>query len=203
MQVNFDFESYRAMFSGGARTYLFFIPFNFPGGTQVGGVMDTFGLDKNSRMFPYLVKSANLPETSFEEVSTQLNVFGYKTPGNKTYGDWTITLNIDDKGLVLDKFHAWQSLIYDIHTGVYGAPVTYMLNQDFYLLDNSGNAIKTFKLKYCWPKSISEVTFDYSQAEIASFSVTFSYMYYEASDTSATSAAIQGFIKSAFEKLIG
>lgn len=200
MQINFDFESYRSMFSGGARTYLFFVPLNFPGISGGDNSLSTFGLDKNSKMFPYLVKTTNLPDITYEEISGQYSSYNYKIAGTKTYADWQITFNIDDKGLILDKFHTWLEMVNS--TNSY-SPKEYMKHQDFYLLDNSGNAIKTYKLYYCWPKSVGEIQFDYSQGEIATVTVTFSYMYYESSDTATTSSAVTGFIKTAFNLLGG
>ena len=206
MKVNFDFESYRSMFTGGARSYLFFVPFNFPDGTPTSdNAMTTFGLDKNSRMFPYLVKSTSLPDTSFEEVAVTYGPLVYKQAGMKTYSDWQVTMNVDERGLVLDKFHSWQNKIYNPKNeyGKFGLPKYYMKNQEIYLLDNSGNTIKKYILHHCWPKSIGDTSLDYSSSEIATFTVTFSYLYFEVGGSTTTTSAINGFIKKAFETLIG
>jgi len=219
MQVNFDFESYRAMFSGGARSYLFFVPFNFPSAsgsqTQATGkdtfslaniakaataALSTFGVGKNDRMFPYLVKSTSLPETSFEEVDVKYGGISYKIAGNKSFGDWTVSLNIDEKGLILDKFHDWQKMIYNLGDGSAGLPSKYMADQEIHLLDYTGNTIKSYKLFGCWPKTIGAVNMDYSTNDTATIDITFTYLYYE---MMSNSVGTNTLIKKGFNKLAG
>lgn len=211
MQVNFDFESYKAMFSGGARSYLFYVPFVFPGAgssadTSGNSIMNfvtnlatnalsTFGLGADDKMYPYLVKSTNLPEASFEEVGVKYGGVIYKIAGDRTFGDWTVQLNIDDKGKVLDKFHAWQTKIYDLSSGIAGLPVDYMKDQEIHLLDYTGNTMKSYKLFGCWPKSISTVSLDYATTDTITVDITFSYLYYEimSIDSNTSSLIKKGF----------
>lgn len=210
MKVNFDLESYRAMFSGGTRSYLFFVNFMFPiinnpaptgsflsdvgtsfestvskvglkGASYMAAAKNTlsiFGVGKDNLMYPYLVKSTSLPETSFEEVAVKYGALTYKLAGEKTYSDWTVSLNVDDKGEILQKFHQWHDGIYDRANGNIGMPYEYMQPQEIHLLDYTGNTTKVYKMFYCWPKSIGETTLDYSSNEIATFNVTFSYSYF-------------------------
>jgi hypothetical protein len=49
-------------------------------------------------------------------------------------------------------------------------------------LDRKGNAIKSYTMKYCFPKTVSEITVDATSEDLASFTVTMAYSYFTSSD---------------------
>ena len=110
MKTLFDIESYRTRFLGGARQYLFFVLFAFPGNqaannTKFMGVLksalSTFGLGSDQDKIPYLVKSTSLPSFSINEIVTPYPKFDLKTAGLPSYSDWTVSMNVDEKGEIV------------------------------------------------------------------------------------------------------
>ena len=207
----FDIESYRTRFLGGARQYLFFVMFNLPGdipqqnsGGGIGSIMDiaksalsTFGLGsgKSEDYLPYLVKSLSLPESSYDEVRVPYQIIDNKMAGKRLYNDWTVTLNVDEKYGVLDKFYGWQKLVES------NLPSKYMTEkQQVFLLDYTGNTIKSYDLYYSWPKTIGNIAMDYSSNDIATVDITFSYLWHEIGKGSQSSGT-SDLIKRAFGSL--
>ena len=216
MKVNFDIESYKTRFLGGARSYLFFCLFQFPTGgeptdqlrnkltgmvgktvgstelTRIAGdtydftkkALTIFGLGSQYDIMTYLVKSTTLPSESFEEKQIDWQGSVFKVAGDRTYDDWTVTFNIDNQGLILEKFTKWQNMIQNPRTNARASSNEYMADQAVHLIDYTGNSIKGYKLYGAWPKSVSQVALDYSANEIAQLEVTFSYQYHIVGATS-------------------
>ena len=75
-------------------------------------------------------------------------------------------------------FLNWMSLIHDPTTNLYSAPTDYMADQQVELLGFDGNPIMKYKIVGAWPKSVGEVTLDYTSNDVAQFDVTFTYIYH-------------------------
>lgn len=165
--MRFDIDSYRAEFNGGAKSYLFYFKPTFP--AQIGG-------DTNKTT--YLVRTASLPETSIDEIQLAWQGFDFKIAGKYTYSDWNITFNCDSEANIQKHFHNWLSFIHDPTTNVYASPKDYMVDQQVELLGNNGEPIAKYKLFACWPKSIGQLSLDYTQNDVAQFDITFTYLYH-------------------------
>ncbi len=205
--ILFDIESYRTRFLGGARAYLFYVFFTIPGTSDSSGAsgsgsiigiiksaLSTFGLGAEQDKLPYLVRATTLPEASIEEVRTPLTEFDIRTPGIPTYGDWTVSLHVDEKGEVLEKFYAWFYLCQS------GLPRDYMKQQEIYLLDYSGSSMFKYTLYGAWPKHIGSVSLDYSSNDVASVDITFAYQYHI---TETVSKGTESMIKNAANRISG
>lgn len=133
--VNFDLNTYKTRFTGGARQYLFYVFLQFPAtqfDPQLGGakgpttsyedgwqkwlmpaaksVLTTYGLGSASDKWPYLVKSTALPDISLEEIVIPYQHLDYKMAGITRYGDWSVTFYLDDEHHLLGRLRAWQRL---------------------------------------------------------------------------------------------
>lgn len=165
--MGWDFDSYIKNFTGGLKSYMFYIPCS-----QFEGF---------SESEDFLVKSTNLPGTSFEEITVPVNGLLYKMAGAKTYSDWTVTFNVDKEGKILELFYNWHEKI--MKNGcIASLPKTYMkdsLKVFIANLEEVGKKGKGYDFKYAWPKSIGDVSLDYSTSDVATLEVTFSYMYYK------------------------
>ena len=160
---------------GGARPYLFkWIP-----DMKVGSNSDAM----------YMVKATSLPESTIEEIPIHWQGMASKLPGTRIYSDWTITVNCDNGWTIRQNFEAWMDLINDWYiedeTGNNSGESSfasdrndYLSTQRLRLLDYNLNTTKTVTLYQAWPKSVGAVTLDYSSQEVASFDITFSYLYF-------------------------
>lgn len=208
LKVSFDIDSYKTRFLGGARQYLFFalldIPTNAGGldNTALGNIMSSFGYGSARDFVPYLVRSTTLPDSSFEEVQIPYPGHTFKMAGNRAYGDWNVSFNIDEKGRLLEIFNGWHDLIYEPVEQRYSSPNTYMRDQQLFLIDGTGQAVKEYKLFNAWPKSISATSLDYSSVDIATVDINFSYQYYTQKSVD-TATGTTGLVRSLLNKLTG
>lgn len=134
--------------------------------------------DMNASSIPYYVRSANLPSSSFDEMTSNWMGNSYKLPGNKTYEDWTVTFNLDAEGFILKRFYDWQKMIRDPVSNYQSKPSSFLAHQEAYLLNGKGDTTTVYKLYYAWPKIIGQVQLDYSSNEVATVDVTFSYQFF-------------------------
>lgn len=165
--MRFDIDSFRANFKDGARSYLFYYKPVFPG---------SLGVDSDKAT--YLVKTAALPETTTEEITTSWQGQDYKVAGKYSYSDWQVSFNVDKDAKIITAFQDWANLIHDPTTNMYTSPADYMSDQQLDLLGLNGEPIMKYKLMGCWLKSINSVTLDYSQNDFVQLDVTFSYVYH-------------------------
>jgi hypothetical protein len=168
-----------AMREGGARQYLFRVWFMFPALT---GSKEIDSLKNIKDDIHYYVRTSSLPESTYEDVSIPYPGYAFKMAGNRTYNDWTVSLNIDKKNDILKTFQAWHNYIYDPQTHEYAAPMNYMLDQTLQLLGPDLEPTSEYTLYRAWPKSIGNVQMDYSSTELTTVDITFAYQYYICKD---------------------
>jgi len=162
--------------------------------TGMSSLIDTRGLSNGTDKFGYQVKSTNLPSSSFESTSTFFCGQEYKVSGTQKFEDWTVTYNVDNKGLLLKKFWDWHKIMHDPESNIYGSPTTYMSEQEVHLLGmESGETICVYKLYGAWPREIGQVTLDYASNDFATVDITFTYQYHTVREQ--TEGALTGFLK--------
>lgn len=190
MKVRFCIDDYKTKFSNGIKQYLFFAMFNFPTGNNTNKMslpesfLSPLGYNSNANIFPYLVRSTSIPESTFNEEIIPFTDFQFKMAGQRMFSDWNVSFNIDEKGLILDAFHQWHDEIYHVEGNkekkTYSSNTAdkYMKTQQLYLIDGSGIATKKIEIFNAWPKSIGQVSLDYASTEIATMEVNFSFQHY-------------------------
>jgi len=177
----FDINKFKANFDGGARAYLFKWTPTFPGGIE---------FNKGSAA-SYLVKSSTFPGDEVEEIIVNWQGVDYKMAGKRTFPDWTLSFNVDRKSTIRKDFGNWIDAIHTVNgteSHKYGTPGSpesndddlgsYFSQQTLYMLDYNGDPVSTLTLHGSWPKSIGEISLDYSSMEVATFDVTFTYQYH-------------------------
>jgi len=213
-----DIESYKTRFTGGHRQYLFFVLLQLKGGggtskstglnSMIEAIGATYGLGAAKDYWPYLVKASSLPATEIQEKSIPMQHFNYKMPGDRVYGDWNVTFNLDNKGDLLKELHAWQEKIHAIGAG--GKFEGTILNvgngerankQTVFLVDYQGNTFCSYEIYGAWPKSIGNVILDYQSNEVATVDVTFSYNYHRYK--SEVGPGVAGLVKQGVNTLLG
>lgn len=162
----FDIQSFKSNFEGGAKSYLFYYYPNIPNSTL-------------GEKVSYLVKATKLPNISIEEHNLAWQGHAFKFAGKHTFEDWTITFNVDPDARIIEEFENWiRQKIHDPETNRYGAIANYMTNQNLHLLGYSGDPILEVTLYNAWPKTLTPSDLSYDSTEIMSFDVTFAYTHY-------------------------
>jgi len=137
-----------------------------------------------SPLTPFLVKSASLPGTALGTIEIPFRGRRIKVPGDRVFGDWTITLINDNKFQLRNLFELWVNSIQSMQTNIatnefinFAGPVftDWTVNQ----LDRAGKPIKAYTLVGCFPTDISPIDLSYeSTDQIEEFSVTLAYSYF-------------------------
>ena len=167
-------EDFKDKIGGGARPALF----------RVGGRIGASGTDDRTQ---FLVTAANLPLSTIGEATPAFRGRTSKVPMSRTFEDWTITV-LSDKDMDLrSKFEQWLEDLNGAEDNLPDREITLNNATDFPdwsvdQLDRSGEPVKSYTFKYCFPKSISEVALDASSEELATFTVTLGYSYFISSD---------------------
>lgn len=168
----FNIEAFKAKFGDGAKASLFYYQPQWPAGLNA---------DLTQEDAIYLVKTAQMPSTTLEEVILNWQGFDWKTVGKHSYTDFTVTFNVDLEAKIRNTFEKWSNLCHDPVTNFYNTHDQYMSDQRLQMLGYGGDVILEFTLHDAWPKEISQIAYDYSSTEVATFDVTFSYQYHELS----------------------
>lgn len=162
-------DDYLRFFKGGQKQYLFEVLLNFPDDDGYAQLISE-----------HHARSTSIPESTFEEIVIPYAGLSYKMAGNRNYGDWTVSFNLDSKNVLLSRLREWHDKIFSVtkfSQQAYGQN-NYMRDQTFNLIDESNTILTTYKLISAWPKSVGAVNFDYASSDIATVDVTFSYQFY-------------------------
>jgi len=170
--MTFSLTEFTSKFKGGARAYLF-----------EWNPTDSFPEFSNELMrdLKYFVKSTVFPSTSISEDVTSYQHINYKSPNKKVFEDWTLTFNMDKEAKLRMAFETWTQKIHGVGSklNTISMPSSFRRDQDFRLLGYDLKPILNIKLYNSWPKTIGAINLDYGSQEVATFDVTFSYMYHE------------------------
>jgi len=171
---SFNIEQYKARFGDGAKSSLFYFTPNWPAG------LTNFVSPENAM---YLVRSATLPSTARDEATLNWQGFDYKYPTKSTYGDVTVSFNVDINAYIRLQFEQWMNLIHNPVDNTYALSFEYMATQTLQMVGYAGSNILQFTLHHAWPKDVAQISMDYSTSEVANFDVTFSYQYHTLSQS--------------------
>lgn len=167
--AGFTLEEFKSNFEGGSKNYLFYIKPTIPTGIS-------------TERATYLVSTGSLPGRIFEEEITPWQGMDFKAAGKTSFENWDITFRVDREAKIRTAFEEWMNKIHNPQTNVRAVPQEYMEDQTAQLLGLDGSPTITYKLHDAWPSSLSTVDLDYGGSEIATFTVTFTYLWYEMSE---------------------
>lgn len=159
----FDISKFMSHYDDFARTYLFNCKID--------------NMEKNIN--PFLVKATKLPEHTLAELEADWQGLKYTIASSMEKGDFNITFYMDKNGEPRREFVKWSERIHDPEHNVYGNPKDYMKDITLTMLNGQNKNIIGYHIIGAWPKSIGEVTLDYSTKEIATFDVTFAYQFHK------------------------
>ena len=169
-----DFKAKLA--GGGARPNQFKVTMPFPGYAQVGGEIEDLA---------FLCTATSIPAMSVGNINVPFRGRQIKIAGDRTFGDWSVTILNDTNFKLRNAFERWQNGINNMsdNEGLTN-PVDYQVDAFVDHLDRNGNTIKTYTLRGLFPTGIGEIDLNYDeQAAVEEFGVTFRYQYFESNTT--------------------
>lgn len=161
------------MINGGFRPNQFEVMLTFPsiipGGSLAG------------QKTQFLAKSAQLPSSTVEPITTSFRGRQVKFAGERTFQPWTIDVYSDTDFSVRNAFESWVNTIQRPST-TNGAmqPALYQTDIQVNALDRNDNKVKTYILRDAFPSEIGAMSLDWeTNNQIGTFQVTFEYNYFE------------------------
>jgi len=159
---------------GGARNTLFQVTLQNPG----NGVADI--------KLPFMVKAAQIPSSDLGVI--EVPYFGRKIrlAGDRTFGDWSVTVINDEDFLVRNAMEEWSNRINSLRGNLrtFGAasPLLYKANAQVVQYSKTGVPIRTYTFNGIFPQSVSTIDLSWDATDqIEEFTVTFQYDYWEVS----------------------
>lgn len=157
---------------GGARNSLFQVTIQNP----ANGVADI--------KVPFLVKAAQIPASTLGLI--EVPYFGRKIrlAGDRTFGDWTVTVINDEDFLIRNAMEQWsnqiQSLQGNLRTFGAASPLLYKAQAQVTQFSKTGIPIRTYTFNGIYPSEISPIELNWESTDaIEEFTVTFQYDWWE------------------------
>jgi hypothetical protein len=170
----FNISKFRAALAAGAKPNLFKVNLSLP-----TNVTDTGSAITNN--FSVLAKSAAIPALTVGIIEVPYRGRRIKLPGDRTYGDWTVTIVNDNKQTMRKAFDRWLAYINNpIATENIRSTqdIDYKVDIDIAHLKINGLVSRNYKLVDAFPTDVSAIDLSYDTTDaIQEFSVTFLYSH--------------------------
>jgi hypothetical protein len=184
----FNVNQFRQQMVGdGARPNLFEVQMNVPGYASAGGASNI------SRKISFLCNSAQLPGSTIGVAPAFYFGREVKFAGNRTYPEWTINVFNDEDFLIRNSMERWIDGINDPVANIRSSSAKtvdngYGVDAQVIQYSKKGNAIKKYKFIGMFPIDVSPIEVNWSaNDQIEEFSVTFSFQYWTAEESAASS----------------
>jgi hypothetical protein len=135
---------------------------------------------------PFMVRTAQIPASDLGVI--EVPYFGRKVrlAGDRTFGDWTVTVINDEDFLVRNAMEEWSNKINSLQGNLrtFGAasPLLYKANAQVTQYSKTGVPIRTYQFNGIFPSAISPIDLDWNATDqIEEFTVTFQYDWWEVS----------------------
>ena len=154
---------------GGARQNLFQVRINNPANNS--GDLKT----------PFMVQAAQIPESQLGVIPVYYFGRQMKLAGDRTFGDWTVTVLNDEDFLIRNAMEEWSNRINRLEANVRDIN-RYKSNATVIQYAKDGTAIREYRFDGIFPSVISPIELDWGNTDqIESFQVTFTYDYWTVS----------------------
>lgn len=161
---------------GGARQNLFQVRINNPANNA--GDLKT----------PFMVQAAQIPESTLGVIPVFYFGRQMKLAGDRTFGDWTVTVINDEDFLIRNAMEEWSNRINRLERNVREIN-RYKSNATVIQYAKDGSTLREYKFNGIFPSVISPIDLDWASTDqIESFQVTFSYDYWTVSGGSTGTA---------------
>jgi hypothetical protein len=152
--------------------------------TVAGDIGDTALGETDS----FFIRAASLPSMEIGEIVLPYKGRQLKVPGDRTFGDWDITIISDENMDLYDAFQSWHEKMGASTVSNLGDSTSAgrafvgdagYKNWKVATLDRNGEQTNQYEIVGCWPKSVGaiEVGADTNDA-LAEFTVTLTYQYF-------------------------
>lgn len=171
-----DFKS--KLRGGGARPNLFKVTINYPGFANGDAELTSF-----------LCEAAQLPGSNFGIINVPFRGRVLKMAGDRTFGDWTVTIINDTDFNVRNSMERWMNGInaHSANTGL-SSPILYETDLFVEQLDRDGTSLKKYIFRGAFPSDLGTIDLSYATTDdIERFTVTFSYQYFDTDNPNTTS----------------
>ena len=177
-------NSFLANFTGGgARANRYEVMIGFP---NFLNIRDTAVQQKIS----FTCKAASIPASELGEAVVPYKGRQIKVPGDRTFGDWTVTIVIDNDFKGRDVFEEWSGGMLGNTSNVTRSanevnPAQIFGQAQVHLLDRHDKIIKRYQITGIWPVSVDQVTIGYDQNDqVMEQNVTFAINNWESFNAS-------------------
>lgn len=163
---------------GGARPNLFKVSLTVPEALQT--LIGNLAKDN----FTYMCQAAQLPPSTLGSVTVPYMGREYKVAGNRTFGDWTVTVMNDEDFDLKVSFEAWMAAINGhVHNvrakGATSNPMSYKANAKVDQYTKEGDIAVSYSLYGMFPTSVGAIELNWgTNNTIETFGVTFAYDYW-------------------------
>lgn len=136
----------------------------------------------NLRMIRLMCHSATLPGINIS--TSPVRSFGEQReiPYEKIYDPLSLTFYVDGEMIVKRLFDAWVSLVQG-GDRLFNYPKDYSSEMKVHVYKVDEQSVYSVHLFDCFPKTVGAVQLDYGAREVMKLTVTFSYRYYDTSET--------------------
>lgn len=159
---------------GGARNSLFQVQFNNPVNSGAD-VKQTF-----------MCRTAQIPDSTLGVIEVPYFGRRMKLAGDRTFGDWTVTVINDEDFLVRNALEEWSNALNSLQGNVRtlgsASPLLYKTTAEVTQFSKTGVPIRVYKFNGMFPSVISPIDLDWGATDqIEEFQVTFQYDWWEVS----------------------
>jgi len=159
---------------GGARGSLFQVTFTNP----ANSIADI--------KIPFLCRASQIPESSLGTIEVPYFGRKVKLAGDRTFGDWSVTVINDEDFLIRNAIEQWSSNINHNLTNLraFGsaAPLLYKSTAEVTQFSKTGVPIRTYRFNGIFPSSVASIDLNWGDTDaIEEFQVTFQYDYWDVS----------------------
>jgi hypothetical protein len=188
----FNINRFRSTLASGARPNLFKINLTAP-----TDISDPEGLLAAGGNFSLLCRSAAIPSYTIGVIEVPFRGRRIKLPGDRTYGEWTVTVINDQNQGMRKVFDNWLAYINNpdgtdvIRPSAGGAAVgdesSYRTTVSIDHYRSDGSISRKYALLDAFPTDVSAIDLSYDTTDaIQEFTVTFNYHYLDVGGTSSS-----------------
>lgn len=128
---------------------------------------------------PFMVRAAQLPESTLGVIPVSYFGRQIKVAGNRTFGEWTVTIINDEDFLIRNSMEQWVNSINSLQNNLsIGQPALYKSSANVTQYGKQGNVLRTYQFNGLFPTSVAPIDLNWDTEGIEEFTVTFQYDYW-------------------------